>query len=424
MTAAKKEKHQILDRITDGVSRVVIGKDDVKELLLVSLLCQGHILVEGLPGTAKTTLARTFARVIGGKFQRVQGTPDMLPADILGFNLYRPDGSSTFIPGPIFANVVLADELNRTTPRTQAALLEAMQEGQVTIERETHKLEPPFIVIASQIPYGGVGTSPLSDVQIDRFMFRVWSGSPTVQEEDRILEEIDRISEAEVLPVAGLADILRLQQEVEKVHIADSIRRYIVSILDSLRRHPDLLAGPSPRGGIALFKGSRALAFIQGRDFVIPDDVRRLLVPALCHRLKIGAEAEMENVTPEAIINKVAGEVPVPKEGVAGPVGEMGKGTREAVEIPAPAPREAVVSVAEEAGDEAAGGESEAGEEALAEVRLLSARVEETLSKAREALAKAEGPTLSKFNRWEWVLIACAVVAAVVMICVGLVSLS
>jgi len=424
MTAAKKGKQQILNRITAGVSRVVIGKDDIKELLLVALLSRGHVLVEGLPGTAKTTLARTFARVIGGKFQRVQGTPDMLPADILGFRFYHSDGSPVFMPGPIFANVVLADELNRTAPRTQAALLEAMQEGQVTIERETYPLEQPFVVIASQIPYGGVGTSPLSDVQIDRFMFRVWSGSPTVQEEDRILEDIDRISEAEVSPVTSLADILQLQQEVEKVHIADSIRRYIVSILDSLRRQPDLLAGPSPRGGIALFKGSRALAFIQGRDFVIPDDVRRLLMPALCHRLKIGAEAEMDNVTPEAIINKVAGEVPVPKEGVAGPVGEISKGTRETVEIPVAAPGEAVVSVAEETDDEVAGGESKAGEEALAEVRLLSARVEETLGKAREALAKAEGPTLSKFNRWEWVLIACAVVVAVVMICVGLVSIS
>ncbi len=313
MTTKQNKRHQILGNITAEVSKVVIGKDDIKELLLVALLSQGHVLIEGLPGTAKTTLARTFAHAIGGKFKRVQGTPDMLPADILGFYLYRPDGSSTFMPGPIFANVVLTDELNRTTPRTQAALLEAMQEQQVTIERETHPLEQPFIVIASQLPYGGAGTSPLSDVQIDRFMFRIWSGFPNIKEEDQILRDIDEISEPHIASVATPNDIIQLQQEVKKVYIADSIRAYIIDILDSLRHHPDLLLGPSPRGGIALFKGSRALAFVQGRDFVIPDDVKGLLIPALCHRLRISAEAEMENVTAEAIINKVAAEVPVPK---------------------------------------------------------------------------------------------------------------
>lgn len=313
MTTEQNNKPEILSNITDEVSKVVIGKDDIKELLLVALLSQGHILIEGLPGTAKTTLARTFSQVIGGKFKRVQGTPDMLPADILGFYLYHPDGSATFMPGPIFANVLLADELNRVTPRTQAALLEAMQEQQVTIERETHPLELPFIVIASQIPYGGAGTSPLTEVQIDRFMFRVWSAFPDKQEEDQILRDIDAISEPHISPAATLNDIIQLQQEVKKVYIADGIRHYIIDIIDSLRHHPDLSLGPSPRGSIALFKGARALAFIQGRDFAIPDDMKKLLIPALCHRLRISAEAEMENVTPEAIINQVATEVPVPK---------------------------------------------------------------------------------------------------------------
>jgi len=313
VTTEQNNKPEILSNITDEVSKVVIGKDDIKELLLVALLSQGHILIEGLPGTAKTTLARTFAQVIGGKFKRVQGTLDMLPADILGFYLYRPDGSATFMPGPIFANVLLADELNRVTPRTQAALLEAMQEQQVTIERETHPLELPFIVIASQIPYGGAGTSPLTEVQIDRFMFRAWSAFPNKQEEDQILRDIDAISEPHISPAATLNDIIQLQQEVKKVYIADGIRHYIIDIIDSLRHHPDLSLGPSPRGSIALFKGARALAFIQGRDFAIPDDMKKLLIPALCHRLRISAEAEMENVTPEAIINQVATEVPVPK---------------------------------------------------------------------------------------------------------------
>ncbi len=313
MTTERDKIHEILSNITAEVSKVVIGKEDIKELLLVALLSQGHVLIEGLPGTAKTTLARTFAQVIGGKFKRVQGTPDMLPADTLGFYLYRPDGSSSFMPGPIFANVILADELNRTTPRTQAALLEAMQEQQVTIEGETHPLEQPFIVIASQIPYGGVGTSPLSEVQMDRFMFRIWSGFPDKEEEGKILRDIDEISEPHVSSVATPNDIIQLQQEVKKVYIADNIRSYIIDILDSLRHHQDLSLGPSPRGGIALFRGSRVLAFIQGRDFVIPDDVKSLLIPALSHRLRITAEAEMENITPEAIINQVATEVPVPK---------------------------------------------------------------------------------------------------------------
>ncbi|MFQ5996057.1 MAG: AAA family ATPase [Dehalococcoidales bacterium] len=313
MTAKSDKRYEILSNITAEVSKVIIGKDEIKELLLIALLSQGHVLLEGLPGTAKTTLARTFARVIGGKFKRVQGTPDMLPADILGFYLYQPDGSSQFIPGPVFANVVLADELNRTTPRTQAALLEAMQEHQVTIERETHPLEPPFIVIASQLPYGSLGTSPLTEVQVDRFMFRIWCGFPEKEEETQILRNIDAISEPDISSVATPKEIFRLQQETREVYVADSISDYIISLLDNLRHQQDVMIAPGPRGSIALFRGSRALALIQERDFVIPDDVKRLLIPALSHRIKISAEAEMEDVTPEAIINQTVSEVPVPK---------------------------------------------------------------------------------------------------------------
>ena len=313
MNTEQNKKYEMLSSITAEVSRIVIGKDDIKEILLAGLLSQGHVLIEGLPGTAKTLLARTFASAIGGNFKRIQGTPDMLPADILGFYLYRPDGSSKFMPGPIFANVVLADELNRLAPRAQAALLEAMQEQQVTIEGETHPLDLPFIVIASQLPGRGVGTSPLSDVQIDRFMFRIWSGFPDKEEEGRILQDIDRISEQRVSPVAMPDSILQLQEEVKKVHVASSIHSYILNIIDSLRRHTDLSLGPSPRASIALLKGARALAFIKSRDFVIPDDVKALLIPALSHRLRMSAEAEVENVTAEDIINQVVTEVPVPK---------------------------------------------------------------------------------------------------------------
>jgi MoxR-like ATPase len=315
MAVKQIKKQEVMHNIVNEVSKVIIGKEDIKEFLLVALLSQGHVLIEGLPGTAKTTTARTFAHAIGGEFKRVQGTPDMLPSDILGFNLYRTDGSSTFIPGPIFTNVLLADELNRTTPRTQAALLEAMQEQQVTIERETHTLEDPFIVIASQIPYGSPGTSPLSDVQKDRFMLRIWSATSSMEEEDIILQNIDVISEPNISAMTTPDEIVRLQQDVKNVHIADNVRHYILEITDRLRNHQDIQMGPSTRAAITLFKGSRALAFIQGRDFVIPDDVKRLLIPALSHRLQISAEAEMENISPESIINEVSTEVPVPKTG-------------------------------------------------------------------------------------------------------------
>ena len=407
-----EERSEILNNINAEVSKVVIGKDDAKEILLVALLSQGHVLVEGLTGTAKTTLTRTFAQVIGGKFKRVQGTPDMLPSDILGFNLYRPDGSSTFMPGPIFANVVLVDELNRTSVRTQAALLEAMQEQQVTIERETYTLERPFIVLASQVPQGGAGTSPLSGVQIDRFMFRMWSAFPSNQEESQILENIDQISEQRVSSVATLDDIIQLQQEVKEVHVADDIRKYIIDILNRLRQHHDLLLGPSPRGGIALLSAARSFAFMQGRDFVIPDDVKRFLIPVLCHRLRLNTEAEMENVTAEAIIGKITTETSVLKELVASQTGEGSKIEEEDPEVLAGAL------------DETAGIVDEANEEAVTGVKLLSDRVEETLSEVEEALVKLRRPGLNILSNWELIVIFCAAVAVAVMICVTLVLLN
>jgi MoxR-like ATPase len=313
MTLKQEKGHKVLRNIIDEVSSVVVGKEDAKELLLLALLSRGHVLIEGLPGTAKTTIARTFARAIGGTFKRVQGTPDLLPSDILGFYMYRPDGSATFMPGPVFANVLLADELNRTTPRTQSALIECMQENQVTIERETHVLGQPFIVIASQVPYGGGGTSQLTDVQTDRFMFRTWSGLPSLEEEDIILKNIDAIAEPDVHAVTSPEEVLRLQQEVKKVYFADSVRRYILEIIDRLRHHQDVLVGVSTRAGISVLRAARARAFFQERGYVIPDDIKRLLVPCLSHRLQLTPEAEMEETSAESVINEVVAQVPVPR---------------------------------------------------------------------------------------------------------------
>jgi MoxR-like ATPase len=277
-------------------------------------LSGGHLLIEGLPGSAKTHLARTFAQVIGGEFKRIQFTPDMLPADVTGFYLYSPDGASRFVSGPIFANVVLADELNRTTPRTQAALLEAMQEHQVTIEGERYPLPQPFILIASQLPYGAEGTYPLTEVQSDRFMFRVFSDYPTEEMELRIIENIDYFEAPDIKPAVSLEEITRLQEMAKKVYFSDKVREYLVNLVYQLRRDPDVVVGPSPRASIALYKGSRSRALLRGRDFVLPDDVKALLMPATIHRLRLKAEAEMDGIGPKQVIERAIEAIPVPKE--------------------------------------------------------------------------------------------------------------
>jgi MoxR-like ATPase len=309
----EKPTQEIPNRILNEISKVIIDKQEIQQMLLITLLSEGHLLIEGLPGTAKTLLAKTFAQVIGGDFKRIQFTPDMLPADVTGFYLYTPDGKSRLIQGPISANVVLADELNRTTPRTQAALIEAMQEKQVTIEGETRMLPKPFMVIASQLPYGSEGTYPLTEVQADRFMYRVWSDYLDRDYEEQVLSRIDYIEQPDIKPVASLKDIIELQQEVKNVHVSDKVRQYIVSLIIQARKDPDVLTGPSTRAGIAFFKGARTLAYLQGRDYVLPDDVKKLVNPVLAHRIHVKSEAEMEDITPNTIIERVTKETPVPK---------------------------------------------------------------------------------------------------------------
>ena len=228
--------------IINEVSKVVVGKDALKELLLVALVAGGHVLIEGPPGSAKTTLGNSFARAIGGTFKRVQLTPDMMPSDITGFYLYSTNGNSSFVPGPIFANIVLADELNRTTPRTQAALLEAMQEYQVTIERETYPLEQPFMVIATQLQSGGEGTYPLTDVQVYRFMLRLNSEYASLAEEELVLNNIDSIDKHKTREIATTEDIRDIQAMAREIHVSPLVNKYIVSIVYSLRIDPDALS--------------------------------------------------------------------------------------------------------------------------------------------------------------------------------------
>jgi MoxR-like ATPase len=282
-------------------------------MLLIALLSGGHVLIEGFPGTAKTLLAKTFAQEIAGEFKRIQFTPDMLPADVTGFNVYSPDGKSRFVAGPVFANIVLADELNRTTPRTQAALIEAMQEKQVTIEGITHSLSEPFMIVASQLPFGSEGTYPLTEVQSDRFMFRVWSDYLSKEDEQRVISTVDYIETPRLESVASLENIVELQQAVKKIHVSNEVGAYMVSLVSKTREDLDVRSGPSTRASVALFKGSRALAFLQGRDYVLPDDVKKLALPVLVHRIRVKPEAEMENVTPKAVVDRVLSDVPVPK---------------------------------------------------------------------------------------------------------------
>jgi MoxR-like ATPase len=304
---------ELYEKIIGEVSKAIIGKDEIKEALMLALIAGGHVLIEGLPGTAKTKLARSFAEAIGGQFQRIQFTPDMMPADITGFYIYSPIGDSRFIEGPIFANIVLADELNRTTPRTQSALLEAMQEYQVTIERKTYSLEKPFMVIATQVHAGAEGTYPLTDVQIDRFLLTVFSEYSSKDVEKQVITNIDDIDDPHINAVTTPDEIKELQELTKGVHVSPDIVEYTTSIVDCLRVDPDVISGPSIRSGIALYKCSRVLALLDGRDFVIPDDIKHLVHPATEHRIRIKPEAEMDDITPNMVLKRALERVPVPK---------------------------------------------------------------------------------------------------------------
>ena len=311
-----EENHSLSDlygKIRGEISKAVVGKGDIELTLMLAIIAGGHVLIEGLPGTAKTKLAQTFSEAIGGHFKRIQFTPDMMPADITGFYIYSSDGSSRFIEGPIFSHIVLADELNRTTPRTQSALLEAMQENQVTIEGKNYHLETPFMVIATQVPSGAEGTYVLTDVQLDRFLLMAKSEYSSKNDEQKIVAAIDTIDEPDIKPVTGLDEIKFWQKLVKTVHVSPVITEYIVSLTSSVRCDPDVSWGPSTRASIALYKCARVMALIDGRDFVIPDDVKSLAHKAIEHRIRVKPEAEMDNITPRIVIERTLDKITAPK---------------------------------------------------------------------------------------------------------------
>ena len=303
------------ESILAEIERAVVGKREALELVLLGMLADGHVLLEDFPGLAKTLIARSFAQVTGMTFSRVQFTPDLMPADVTGSSIYNQQrGDFEFRPGPIFANVLLSDEINRAPPKTQAALLEAMQERQVTIEGETRPLEPPFVVLATQNPIEYEGTYPLPEAQLDRFMLRIGVGYPSREHEWEMLERrIERAEdEVELYQVVNRESVLEMQRAVEQVHVEESLGYYIVDLAVATRTAPGVQVGASPRGSLALLKLSRCRAALSGRDYATPDDVKAVAVPALAHRLALRPELWVERRRSDDIVRDILDRVPTP----------------------------------------------------------------------------------------------------------------
>ena len=316
-TAAAGAIREVAQRVKDNIARVIVGKDEVIDLVLVSLFSDGHILIEDVPGIGKTTLAKSIARSIGCSFKRIQFTPDVMPSDISGINFYnQKQGDFEFRAGPIVANIVLADEINRATPRTQSALLEAMEERQVTIEGVTLQLPSPFLVIATQNPIELEGTFPLPEAQLDRFFMRIRLGYPSEDDEERILLRFEQHSPLEDLePVVDANELVKLNRLVSQVYCEPSVRRYIVQLVQATRRHTAYELGSSPRGSLGLFRGARALAAIRGRDYVLPDDVKFLAPYVLAHRAILNSQSRLRGRDATGVLEEILESVPVPVEG-------------------------------------------------------------------------------------------------------------
>ncbi len=300
--------------VQDNVANVIIGKRDVVELMLVALLCDGHILLEDVPGIGKTTLAKALARSIDCSFARIQFTPDLLPSDVTGINFFnQKEQAFEFRPGPVFSQILLADEINRATPRTQSSLLEAMQEHQITLDGDTMALPRPFLVIATQNPIELEGTFPLPEAQLDRFLLQLNLGYPTLDEEEEILLRYERSDPlAALAPVATADAVVALQEEVRGIHVSEPVRRYVLDIVRGTREHESVELGVSPRGSLALYRASQALAALRGRDFVIPSDVQHLSPALLTHRIHISPQTRLRGRTPAQVVADIAERVPVP----------------------------------------------------------------------------------------------------------------
>ena len=301
-------------RIVENISRVIVGKRPVIELLLAGLLADGHVLLEDMPGLGKTLIAKSLARSIGASFKRVQFTPDLLPADITGFTVYNQQrGEFLFQPGPVMTHVLLADEINRTIPRTQSSLLESMEERQVTVDGATHPLPRPFFVMATQNPIELEGTFPLPEAQLDRFLLRLRLGYPAQDEEIAILVRFQQQDPLRVLePVASPGEVAELQETRSKITVSAPVREYITSLVRATRTSPALRLGSSPRGSLALMRAGQALAGLRGRDFVLPDDVKFLAVPVLAHRLILREEERLRGETQERVLEEILRQVPIP----------------------------------------------------------------------------------------------------------------
>jgi MoxR-like ATPase len=307
---------EFVKRILANVESVMLAKPEVLELALVAMLCERHILIEDVPGIGKTTLAKTLAHSLGCSFRRIQCTPDLLPSDITGIHFFNQKSCEfEFRPGPVIANIVLVDEINRATPRTQSSLLECMEERQVTVDGVTMPLPQPFMVIATQNPVELQGTFPLPEAQLDRFLLKLVIGYPNLEDEDVMLLRFERSNPLEQLSaVTSASEIMDIRRQVQEIYVESSVRRYILEVIGKTRTHPSIALGGSPRASLSLYRASQALAFIQGRDFVLPDDVKRLAAPVLGHRLILSTEAYLHNTSKEELIADILSTLPVPAE--------------------------------------------------------------------------------------------------------------
>ncbi|KAB2904457.1 MAG: MoxR family ATPase [Anaerolineae bacterium] len=304
----------VAQRLVENVSRVIIGKHREIRLIVIGFLCQGHILLEDVPGVGKTVLSKALAASIGAEFKRLQFTPDMLPSDVTGVSIFNQrSGEFEFRPGPIFAQIVLADEINRATPKTQAALLEAMEEQQVTVDGNTYKLSSPFLVMATQNPIEYEGTFPLPEAQLDRFFMRVHLGYPKPAEEITMLES-QQINHplAELRKVVPVEELLHAQRAVREIYSNYDIKQYIVNLVTATRSHPDVYLGASPRGAIALFRTAQANAALEGRDYVIPDDIKAMAESTLAHRIIMGPSARIKEISSRSVVQQILASIPIP----------------------------------------------------------------------------------------------------------------